>query len=345
MGDAPVDLRVGDRERRAIDEQLQAAVGDGVLTLAEYDERSAVLWQTRTRTELDALVRDLPSNAPPPSAPSRGDDRPQRVVAVMSEDRLFAPVQPGQEVRGWAVMGKAVLDLRREDLPSGTHVRVRSVMGEVEVQVPAGSTVHLSGMTLMGERKVEVVPGAGPQLHVDAYAVMGSVKVTVGDGKVVPAGQPAATSTLAPQRPAAVAHHRSGVLARAARKIAVLAVPVALVGALVVAGPDSAAVFGSSVERVGPGADVRVSALFGSLTVVVPDGTRVETSGVVVFGSLSCDAACQPAQEGLQPASGEVAQVRGLGGFGSIRVLTQSEYDAQREADRLEDLRDDADDD
>jgi hypothetical protein len=339
MGDAPVDLRVGDRERRAVDEQLQAAVGDGVLTLAEYDERSAALWQTRTRTELDALVRDLPRSVPQTPAPAAGDLRPQRVVAVMSEDRLFAPVQPGQEVRGWAVMGKAVLDLRREDLPSGTRVRVRSVMGEVEVQVPIGSTVHLSGMTLMGERKVEVSPGAGPQLHVDAYAVMGSVKVTVGDGRVVPADAPAATSALAPQRPAVPAHRRSGPVARALRKVAVLAVPVALVGAVVVAGPDSAAVLGSSVERVQPGQDsVRVSTLFGSVAVVVPDDVQVDTGGLVVFGSVSCEQACQG-------STGDVVEVTAVGGFGSVSVYTQSEYEQEREADRLEDERDERDDD
>lgn len=335
MGDAPVDLRVGDRERRAVDEQLQAAVGDGVLTLAEYDERSAVLWQTRTRTELDELVRDLPSNAPQPPAPPRRDVRPQRVVAVMSEDRFFAPVQPGQEVRGWAVMGSAVLDLRREDLPSGTHVRVRSVMGEVEVQVPPGSTVHLSGMTVMGERKVEVQPGNGPQLHVDAYAVMGSVKVTVGDGRVVPTGGPAPSSTLARQQPAAVAHRRPGVVARALRSVAGLAVPLAIVGAVVVAGPDSTSIFGSSVERVSQDQEsVRVSTLFGSVAVVVPDDVTVDTGGLVVFGSVSCEQACQG-------GAGDVVEVTAVGGFGSVSVYTQSEYDAKRGADRLEDERDD----
>ena len=57
MSETPPPLRVGDRERRAVDDQLQAAVGDGVLTLHEYDERSAVLWQARTRDELDGAGR------------------------------------------------------------------------------------------------------------------------------------------------------------------------------------------------------------------------------------------------------------------------------------------------
>ena len=86
MSDTPPPLRIGDRERRAVDEQLQAAVGDGVLTLSEYDERSAALWQARTRDELEHLVADLPSSVPavaasPPAV--AGATTPRRAVAVM----------------------------------------------------------------------------------------------------------------------------------------------------------------------------------------------------------------------------------------------------------------------
>ena len=175
MSDTPPPLRVGDRERRAVDEQLQAAVGDGVLTLSEYDERSAVLWQARTRDELDELVADLPDAAAParPPAVTGHASRPRRVVAVMSEDRMSGALSPGQQVQGYALMGKAVVDLRRDDLPRHVEVQVRSVMGEVEVMVPPGSVVHLSGFSVMGERTVAVGPGDGPDVHVDAVAVMG----------------------------------------------------------------------------------------------------------------------------------------------------------------------------
>ncbi len=68
MGELTPERRVGDRERRAVDDHLMAAVGDGVLTLAEYDERAEMLWRARTRTELDRLVADLPST-PCPASP------------------------------------------------------------------------------------------------------------------------------------------------------------------------------------------------------------------------------------------------------------------------------------
>ena len=335
MSDTPRPPRVGDRERRAVDEQLQAAVGDGVLTLSECDERSAVLWQARTRDELDHLVADLPEQpgAAPARPPARTGEaaRPRRVVAVMSEDRTSgALLHPGQQVQAYALMGRAVVDLRRDDLPRHVQVQVRTLMGEVEVMVPPGSAVHLSGFSLMGERKVAVGAGDGPDVHVDAVAVMGSVKVTVGDGTVVRTG---GTSGAVPARrasSAAVPHsravHRSGGhLSRLLGRAKGLVVPAAILGAVVLAGPDNVSIFGSSVERA-TDRSVQVSTLFGSTTVVVPDGSRVDTSGIVVFGSTDCEQACASAR-------GTVVEVRRFGAFGSVEIVTESEWQDQQSDD------------
>lgn len=347
MSDTPPPLRVGDRERRAVDEQLQAAVGDGVLTLSEYDERSAVLWQARTRDELDHLVADLPDQ--PGAAPARtpvptGDaTRPRRVVAVMSEDRMSGALAPGQRVQGYALMGKAVVDLRRDDLPRSVEVQVRSLMGEVEVMVPPGSAVHLSGFSLMGERKVHVGAGDGPDVHVDAVAVMGTVKVTVGDGTVVATGRRPAAVPAPRTSAVAVPHsrrvHRSGgQVSRALGRAKGLAVPLGLLGALVLAGPDNVSLFGSNVERVaGDDRNVQVSTLFGSTTVVVPNGRQVDPGGFLPFGSTSCEAACSVTE-------GPVVNVRTFGGFGSVEIVTQDEYDAERAEDAAEDAAEDRED-
>jgi len=320
-----VEPLVGDRERRAADEVLQAAVGDGVITLSEYDERAAVLWRARTRRDVDAVLADLPDGQVVPSRPpAPGDGRPRRVVAIMSEDTLNGAVAPGQEVQGWAVMGKAVVDLRRSDLPDGTRVNVRAVMGEVEVQVPPGTNVHLTGMSVMGDRKVRVAPGDGPHLHVNAQALMGSVNVTVGDGSILEAGRPPAAAPghavtsrrSVPDRPAGVKGHGLAHRIRAGGISGLLGL--AVVGAIA-SGTDARAIFGSAVERAGTD-DVAVSTMFGSVTVVVPDGTQVDTSGLVVFGSVDCDAACSGAGDG------PVLDVRAIGAFGSVEIVTQSEF-------------------
>jgi hypothetical protein len=340
MSDTPRPLRVGDRERRAVDDRLLAAVGDGVLTLHEYDERSAVLWHARTRAELDDLVADLPDE--PAAVPARpaavvGDAvRPRRVVAVMSEDRLSGALAPGQPVQGYAVMGKAVVDLRRDDLPQRVEVQVRTLMGEVEVMVPPGSAVHLSGFSLMGERTVSVGAGDGPDVHVDAVAVMGTVKVSVGDGTVVTTGR--RPPAVPAPRPSSVAvpsprevHRSGGRLSRGLGRAKGLLVPAALLGAVVLAGPDDVSVFGSSVERA-TDRSVQVSTLFGSTTVIVPDDSRVATSGIMVFGGTDCEQACTNRE-------GTVVEVRRFGGFGSVEILTEWEWDDERRDEEAEQRR------
>ena len=331
-GPAGVEPLVGDRERRAADEALQAAVGDGVITLSEYDERAALLWQARTRRQVDAVLADLPDA---PVAPVRqagpADTKPRRVVAVMSEDTLHGAVAPGQDVQGWALMGKAVVDLRRTDLPDGTRVQVGALMGEVEVQVPPGTNVHLTGLSVMGDRKVRVAPGNGPHLHVNAQALMGSVNVTVGDGSVVEAGRPAAAAPgravtsrrSLPQRQAGSRVHGLVHRIKGAGVAGVLGLAVV---ASVASGTDGRAVFGSAIERVGT-EDAAVSVLFGSVQVVVPNGTRVDPTGLVVFGSVDCEQACSGG------GSGEVIDVRTVGAFGSVEIVTESELAAEQPPD------------
>lgn len=328
MTDGPL-LRIGDRERRSVDELLRAAVGDGVLSLGEYDERAAVLWQTRTRDDLDSLVADLPSaRHEVASVPLEPGQRPppRRVIAVLSEDLLDCPVAPGQRVQAHAILGTARVDLRRDDLPAQVHVTATAVLGEVEVLVPHGVAVHLSGLSVLGERSIKITGGAGPVVHLDAYAVLGTV--TVKHGK----DRQQVVSTAGSGR---VVHHGSGAPARSGPagpgRIRRTLGTVALVGVLaagavgfVTAGEDGRVLFGSSTAVAEPGEDVQVSMLFGSMRVVVPDGVRVRTTGTVIFGSVECETACSS-------GSDEVIEVRAVGGFGSVEVLTESE--ATRDGD------------
>ena len=328
MTDLPVEPRIGDRERRAVDARLQAAVGDGVLTLHEYDERAARLWEARTVADLASLVADLPSShartAPATSAPAP-TGRPRRSLAVMSGDEISGPYAAGQPVETYAVMGGATVDLRREDLPAELTVRAVAVMGGVEVLVPRGATVHLSGAAVMGGRQCRLdppVPG-GPVVHVDAWALMGGVEVGHGKGPSaqVTARQDTAAHGWSPpvSVPARAPARRTSRVRRAVTEAAVLGALVAGAGGVLVAGEDGVAVFGSRTVSVADG-DGSVSVLFGSIAVVVPDDARVSTGGAVVFGSVDCERACDPTGDG------EVVEVRSWGGFGSVEIITQSQF-------------------
>jgi hypothetical protein len=54
------ELRASDAERAAVVRRLEYAVGEGRISMAEFEERVEVAHQARTRAELDELTADLP---------------------------------------------------------------------------------------------------------------------------------------------------------------------------------------------------------------------------------------------------------------------------------------------
>jgi hypothetical protein len=227
------------------------------------------------------------------------------------------------------------VDLRREDLPPEVHVRATALLGEVKVQVPPGTTVHLSGSTVMGERKAKLGPPVvgGHVVHVHSTAVLGSVVVEDRQrkGGLLPAA-PTASGARPPARlrttdgsvrmpttgpPAQRGQAVRSLLAKAAGAV----VPLALLGGglylggQVVLSEDGAAVFGSRTVTVPEDVDeVEVGVLFGSVTVVVPEDVTVRSAGTLVFGSVECEACA---------GSGGAGQVvvRGNGAFGSVEIV------------------------
>ena len=60
-----MDMRIGDAEREQAITALGRHVGDGRLDLAEFSSRSERATAARTRSELDALLADLPRPVDP----------------------------------------------------------------------------------------------------------------------------------------------------------------------------------------------------------------------------------------------------------------------------------------
>jgi hypothetical protein len=56
------EVRASDAERDRVVERLRRALGQGRLTLDEYDSRVAAAYEARTRGELATLTRDLPGS-------------------------------------------------------------------------------------------------------------------------------------------------------------------------------------------------------------------------------------------------------------------------------------------
>lgn len=54
------DMRASNAEREKTVQTLQHAVGEGRITMAEFEERAAIAYTATTRAELDELTADLP---------------------------------------------------------------------------------------------------------------------------------------------------------------------------------------------------------------------------------------------------------------------------------------------
>jgi len=73
------DMRAGDADRKAVADQLKAALDEGRLDLHEYDERLQRTYAAKTYADLDGLLGDLPGTVPversqlqPAAAPHAG---------------------------------------------------------------------------------------------------------------------------------------------------------------------------------------------------------------------------------------------------------------------------------
>jgi hypothetical protein len=181
-------MRVGDRERREVDDRLRAAQSDGVLTLVEYDERTAQCWAARTRADLAPLVADLPpaegaptTDAPVASPPSRRRS-PLRRGAVVPAIFLAVAALVGVQVVG-ATDGAAVFGSRTVPVGTQQTVDVGTLFGSTEVVVPEGTIARTSGSVLFGSVRCEAAcalpPGAPTlrEVQVDAGGAFGSVEV------------------------------------------------------------------------------------------------------------------------------------------------------------------------
>jgi len=201
---AAVEVRASDAERDAVVERLSAACAEGRLTLEELGGRVGVAYAALWRADLEALLADLP----PAPSPAGAADRPpvevprrKWLVAVMGSVVRRGHWRLPPRTNVVAVMSSSELDLRSALIESNDiEIRVWSLMSEQRVVVPDGVEVEVSGLELLGERKVEVnsaAPRPGvPRLHVKVVGVMSGLTVTngapSGAAAAVPPGVPAA---------------------------------------------------------------------------------------------------------------------------------------------------------
>ena len=165
------DYRIGDTERRAVDERLQRAHGEGRLTLEEYEERAAKAWAARHRSDLAGLTDDLPTeNLPARRAEDAPSPTREAITAwakaagstVTTLALIGAALWGGSHLLG-SSDGTVVFGSRTVGVAEDRdRVEMGVLFGSARVVVPDDARVTLGGWQIFGSVECETACAGEP---------------------------------------------------------------------------------------------------------------------------------------------------------------------------------------
>jgi Domain of unknown function (DUF1707) len=182
------ELRVGDRDRDAVVQQLQQAFAEGRLDDEEFDQRTRAALTARLSTELAVLTRDLPAGtgtAVAVTAGSQGGRAPGKLaVAYKTSIRRAGRWRVPGQFRAIVYKGSGHLDLRAAELTAPvTTLYAVAYKSNIEVLVPLGVRLELDGFGVSkgwsAEEDLESrLPADAPVVHVRGIGYKGTIQVS-----------------------------------------------------------------------------------------------------------------------------------------------------------------------
>jgi hypothetical protein len=167
----PSTVRMSDADREAVAERLRKAVGEGRLTLDEFEQRVSGVLAARTFGDVEPFVADLPGGPASPPAPEQAE---LRTTAASLKRRGRWVVPRRLRVTAWA--GSVKLDF--------TEALIAHHLVEIELNVSAGSTVLvLPPGASVDIDSVEMVAGNAHVRGVPTTPIPGSERHFVVRGK------------------------------------------------------------------------------------------------------------------------------------------------------------------
>ena len=164
----------------------------GVIDVDEYEKRIDIALNTSIEADLVRLTADLTVIPEEPSS----DEQPERkepsgtrvhakeedlIAGILSSINRKGEWSPARRNRIVSLMGSVRLDFTNVELPAGiTEVDFFCVMGSLDVVVPDGVKVDVSGLPVMGSIDNRIKdPGIQncPVLKIRGLALMGSVDI------------------------------------------------------------------------------------------------------------------------------------------------------------------------
>lgn len=98
-----------------------------------------------------------------------------------------APLEPGwKRETALALLGGGDLDLGEVTPADDARLTAVAVFGGIDVRVPAGARIAMSGLSLFGGREVKVPPGDGPAIRIRAVAIFGGITIRPSEASTEP---------------------------------------------------------------------------------------------------------------------------------------------------------------
>ncbi|MFF5231122.1 DUF1707 domain-containing protein [Dactylosporangium sp. NPDC000521] len=161
------DMRISDAERERVVAQLNTAVSEGRLTLAEFEERVDGVLRSRTFGEVEPYVSDLPMQQV--TAPKFVEIR-NRSSALKRQGRWTVPRLLSISTRS----GSVKIDFTEAIFSAAAvDVALDAQSSSVELILPAGATADLDSIDADASNVRSSVVPSGPGI---AFRISGQVK-------------------------------------------------------------------------------------------------------------------------------------------------------------------------
>ncbi|MEW2480775.1 DUF1707 SHOCT-like domain-containing protein [Mycobacterium sp. NPDC051198] len=178
INEQSVDLRVSDADRNGTLRRLHNAVALGLIDIAEFEERSAMVSHARLHSDLDALVGDLPG---PGAIVTTATDRVELrgvLGSLKRQGEWTVPTRLALVRR----MGSVELDLTRARF-AGPMVVIELDMkfGSVEIRLPDGASASIDDVEVIvgsaDDHRRDAPADGSPHIILTGKVVCGSVDI------------------------------------------------------------------------------------------------------------------------------------------------------------------------
>ena len=179
-------------ERNNVIERLEHSFAQNLLDIDVYEKRMKIAVNTASKRELLSLIEDLPV----PTETNKQSSSFDRILLNLGEikdyDVTLALLSgatrkglwyPPKRMKVVAIMGGVDLDYSQAQIPPGvSNIDIFALMGGVNIFVPEGVNVEVTGIPIMGgidNRAASSGKLGAPTIKVNAITLMGGLDIKV----------------------------------------------------------------------------------------------------------------------------------------------------------------------